>query len=129
MDRRPASADFLRIRTANLAASVSLIALIALCLAWELWLAPLRPGGSWLALKALPLLAPLFGILHGRRYTHQWASLLIQLYLLEGAARATSDSGTIQRLAAVEVALALVFFVAALTCARLTAPSRIKAAD
>jgi hypothetical protein len=30
----------------------SLLALIALCLAWELVLAPLRPGGSWLALKA-----------------------------------------------------------------------------
>ena len=66
------------IRLANLVAIASLLALVALCLAWELWLAPLRPGGSWLALKALPLLAPLFGLLRGRRYTHQWATLLIQ---------------------------------------------------
>src|SRR5690606_28653235 len=37
-------------------ASVCLIGLIALGLAWELWLAPLRPGGSWLVLKVIPLL-------------------------------------------------------------------------
>ena len=129
MECRPASADFQRIRSANLVANISLIALIALCLAWELWLAPLRPGGSWLALKALPLLLPLFGILRGRRYAYQWASLLIQLYLLEGLTRATTDTGLMQWLAVVEVALAVSFFVAALTYARLTAPSRIKAAD
>ncbi len=116
-------------RRASLVASISLIALIALCLAWELWLAPLRPGGSWLALKALPLLAPLFGILHGRRYTYQWSSLLIQIYLLEGLTRATSDGGMMQILAIIETVLALVFFVATLVFARLTAPSRLKAAD
>jgi len=127
MECRPASADFPRIRTANLVASISLIALIALCLAWELWLAPLRPGGSWLALKALPLLLPLFGILRGRRYAYQWASLLIQLYLLEGLTRATVDTGPMRWLAIAEVALAISFFVAALTYARLTAPSRLKA--
>jgi uncharacterized membrane protein len=127
--RRPASADFPpHARQANLAAIISLIALIALCLAWELWLAPLRPGGSWLALKSLPLLAPLFGILHGRRYTHQWSTLFIQAYLLEGLVRATSDSGMMQLLAIVEVLLALVFFVATLSYSRLTAPSRLKAA-
>jgi len=126
-DRRLASADFTWLpQQVNLAASVSLIALIALCLAWELWLAPLRPGGSWLVLKALPLLAPLFGILRGQRYTHQWSTLFIQLYLLEGLVRVTSDSGMMQFLAAVEVTLALVFFVATLTYARLTAPSRLK---
>jgi uncharacterized membrane protein len=108
---------------------VSLIALIALCLVWELWLAPQRPGGSWLVLKALPLLAPLFGILRGKRYTYQWASLLIQIYLLEGLARATSDNGTMQLLAIIELVLALIFFAATLVFVRQTAPSRIKAAD
>jgi uncharacterized membrane protein len=116
-------------RLCNLVAIASLLLLISLCLAWELWLAPLRPGGSWLALKALPLLAPLFGILHGRRYTHQWASLLIQLYLLEGLTRATSDSGAMQVLAVAEVAVASVFFAATVCYARATAPSRIKAGD
>ena len=48
-------------------ASGLLVALVVLCLAWELWLAPLRPGGSYLALKALPLMIPLIGILDGKR--------------------------------------------------------------
>ncbi|MDP2169217.1 MAG: DUF2069 domain-containing protein [Rhodocyclaceae bacterium] len=116
-------------RTCNHAAITSLLLLIVLCLAWELWLAPLRPGGSWLALKALPLLAPLFGILHARRYTHQWASLLILLYLLEGLTRAFSDNGMMQLLAIVEVVLALVFFMATLCFARATARQHIKAGD
>ncbi|OIR03888.1 hypothetical protein GALL_140690 [mine drainage metagenome] len=109
------------LRALNLAASISLIALIILCLAWELWLAPLRPGGSMLALKALPLLAPLFGILRGRRYTHQWAALLILLYLAEGLVRATSDSGAMRAAAVAETLLALVFFLAAIFYARQSA--------
>jgi uncharacterized membrane protein len=125
--RRPATADFAR--RANFAAIITLIALIALCVVWELWLAPLRPGGSWLVLKALPLLAPLFGILRGKRYTHQWASLLIQLYLLEGLARTASDSGPMRWLALAEVALALAFFAAAASYARLTAPLRLTTGD
>ncbi len=101
-------------RAAYLAACASLIALIFLCLAWELWLAPLRPGGSWLALKALPLLAPLFGILRGRAYTYQWALLLILAYFIEGVVRAWSESGTAARLSQIEIALALAFFVSAI---------------
>ncbi len=100
-------------------ASASLIALIALCVAWELWLAPLRPGGSWLVLKALPLLLPLFGILHGRVYTYRWSTLLIWLYFTEGAVRAWSDRGDSATLALFEVALSLVFFVAAAWYARM----------
>jgi uncharacterized membrane protein len=94
----------------RLLASVSLIALIFLCLAWELWLAPIKPGGSWLVLKAVLLLAPLFGILRGKRYTYKWTSLLIQLYLLEGLVRATSDNGLAQWLAIAETILAAVLF-------------------
>lgn len=100
-------------------ASASLIALIALSVAWELWLAPLRPGGSWLVLKVLPLLLPLFGILHGRVYTYRWSTLLIWLYFTEGAVRAWSDSGISATLASLEVALSLVFFIAAAWYARL----------
>ncbi|HUW39333.1 MAG TPA: DUF2069 domain-containing protein [Rhodocyclaceae bacterium] len=109
------------LRALNLTASVSLVALIVLCLTWELWLAPLRPGGSMLALKALPLLVPLFGILRGRRYTHQWAALLILLYLAEGLVRAASDTGAMRAAAAAETLLALVFFLAAIFYARLSA--------
>ncbi len=102
-----------------LGACLSLLALIFLSLAWELWLAPLRPGGSWLALKALPLLLPLMGILHGRRYTFQWASMLILAYVAEGVVRSFGDCGISAALALVEALLALVFFVSAVFYARL----------
>ncbi|HMW16686.1 MAG TPA: DUF2069 domain-containing protein [Accumulibacter sp.] len=108
------------IRLAYLTACVSLIALIFLCLAWELRLAPVQVGGSWLALKCLPLLAPLFGILHGRRYTYQWASMLILLYFTEGIVRATTDHGLGQGLAIGETVLSLFFFAATVTYARQT---------
>jgi len=105
-------------RAASLAASACLIALILLGLAWELRLAPLRPGGSWLVLKVLPLLLPLFGILRGKRYTYRWSALLIWLYVAEGATRAWSDSGTSAQLAVVELVLALGFFAAAVAYLR-----------
>jgi len=98
----------------------SLAALILLCLAWELWLAPLRPGGSLLALKALPLALPLSGVIQGRRYTYQWSSMLILAYLAEGVTRAWSERGTSQLLASMEILLSLLFFAAAVSYARLT---------
>lgn len=100
-------------------AALSLIALILLGLAWELWLAPLRPGGSWLVLKVLPLLLPLRGILHGRLYTYRWASLLIWLYVLEATVRMMSDPGLSAILAAISLGLALAFFVSAAAYIRL----------
>jgi len=103
-----------------LGACVSLLSLIFLSLAWELWLAPLRPGGSWLALKTLPLLLPLMGILHGRRYTYQWASMLILAYLAEGVVRAITERGMASTLALAEVLLALGFFACAVFYARLS---------
>lgn len=102
----------------HLIASCSLIALIFLCLAWELHLAPIQAGGSWLVLKCMPLLLPLFGILHGRRYSFQWASMLILLYFTEGVVRAMSETGTSRWLAVAEIALSLTFFSAATAYAR-----------
>ena len=90
----------------------SLIGLIALCLAWELLLAPLRPGGSWLALKALPLCIPLAGLLKNRMYTYRWVSLVIWLYFIEGVVRAWSDKKPGNYLAMLEIALCLLLFVA-----------------
>jgi uncharacterized membrane protein len=106
----------------RLAASASLLALLALCLAWELWLAPLRPGGSLVALKALPLTLMVWGIVAGLRYTYQWSSMLILAYFAEGAVRAWSERGAAQWLAAAEIALSLVFFASALAYARWTRP-------
>jgi uncharacterized membrane protein len=102
----------------RVAALGSLAALIVLCLAWELWLAPLRPGGSLVALKALPLALPLAGILAGRRTTYQWSSLLILGYFAEGATRAWSDAGLSRQLASLEVLLSLAFFAAVVAYAR-----------
>jgi uncharacterized membrane protein len=103
--------------------STSLVALIILAVVWELWLAPLRPGGSLLVLKALPLLPAVMGIIRGKRYTHQWASLLSLLYLAEGVVRATSDTGPSVPLAWLETALAIAFFAGTVGYARATRPS------
>ena len=105
-------------RAAWLAACASLVALVFLTLAWELFLAPVRPGGSWLALKSLPLLVPLFGVLRERRYTFQWSTLLIWAYAAEGATRMYTDSGTAAVLAALELVLALAYFFAAVAWLR-----------
>ena len=111
-----------RRESAWLAACAAIVALILLSLAWELWLAPLRPGGSWLVLKVVPLLVPLFGLLHGRRYAFQASTLLIWIYAAEGATRALTDSGTSAQLALLELVLALVFFGAAVAYVRSTRP-------
>lgn len=105
----------------RLTASASLIALIMLCLAWEGWLAPLRPGGTLLILKAVPLLLPLFGVLRGKRYTYQWSSMFILLWFTEGTVRAYADSGLSSALALAEIALAVLFFFSAVFYARQTA--------
>lgn len=114
----------------QLITSISLIALIFLCLGWELWWAPLRPGGSWLVLKAVFLLAPLFGILRGKRYTYKWLSLFIQFYLLEGVTRATSEHGLAQQLAIAESLLAVIIFIVCILFVRATRlPQEEKAAS
>ena len=107
-------------RVAQTIASASLIALTFLCVAWELWLAPVRTGGSALVLKALPLLLPLFGVLRGKRYTYQWSSMLIFAYFTEGVVRAWSERGAGQVLAIAEIVLSMIFFTAAVCYARFT---------
>lgn len=109
-------------------AIITLIALIALCITWETFLAPIRPSGSWLMLKVLPLLLPLFGILRGKRYTFQWSSMLILLYFIEGVVRAWSDKPPSSTLASIEIALSCAFYFAAIAYANLTAPSVISPA-
>ena len=90
----------------------SLLGLIVLALAWELVLAPLRPGGSWLVLKVLPLTLPLAGLLKNRMYTYRWLSLMVWLYAAEGAVRLTSDRGPSALLAGLELLLCMVLFAA-----------------
>jgi uncharacterized membrane protein len=103
-----------RNRPAAFGATTALVALIALSVAWEWWLAPLRPGGSALVLKAVPLLLALPGVWRRRLYTLQWASMLILLYFAEGIVRGWSDRGLSAGLGWLEAALSVVFFVCTL---------------
>ncbi|MBI2726761.1 MAG: DUF2069 domain-containing protein [Polaromonas sp.] len=93
-------------------AAGSMMGLIVLGFAWEMWLSPIRPGGSLLALKVLPLCLPLAGVLKNRMYTYRWLSLLVWVYFTEGATRAWSDRPPGNYLAMIEVALCLLLFVA-----------------
>jgi uncharacterized membrane protein len=94
-------------------ALLSVALLIAWCLAWELVLAPLHPGGSWLALKAVPLLFPLVGVIKRDLYTLQWSSMMILAYFTEGVVRGWSDAVR-PWLGWGEAGLVLVFFLCAL---------------
>ncbi len=98
----------------HLTSVVCLLGLIMLCTAWELVLAPLRPGGSWMAIKALPLMLPLAGVLRHNIYTLQWASMLVLLYFTEGVVRAWSEYGVSAALASTEIFLSTVFFFCAI---------------
>jgi uncharacterized membrane protein len=102
------------------AAATTLVALAVVCLAWELAVAPLRPGGSLLALKALPAILPVAGVLQRRRYTLQWSSLLIFGYVAEGLVRTATDIGASRAMAAAELLLALAYFALAVAFLRAT---------
>ncbi len=104
-------------QAARRAAAVTWVALLLLAVLWEWLLAPLRPGGSWLLLKAVPLLLPLAGVLRGDVKIMQWALLLVLLYIAEGSVRA-ADPPPAGTLAMIEIALGLVFFIAAIVYLR-----------
>lgn len=92
-------------------AIASLLALLLWCMVWEIWFAPLRPGGTLLFLKALPLAFAVRGVARGSLYTIQWASMLVLLYLMEGVVRVMSDPpGPSISAAWIEIVLASVFF-------------------
>ncbi len=113
-----------RAQTAHLFAFSCLLALFALCILWEWQIAPIRPGGSWLVLKAVPLLFPILSLVRNaprRRYTYQWSTLFIWIYFTEGIVRAWSDIERVSRLvAATEVLLCVGFFCAAVMFVRAT---------
>ena len=95
------------------------LGLMALGLAWELVLAPLKGGTGALAWKVLPLAFAVTGLLKHRMYTFRWLSMLILLYFTEGVVRGTTDTGLSQQLAWVETALSLAVFVACSVYVRL----------
>ena len=121
-----------RLRHIGLARAVTVLltgGLIALGLAWELWLAPLPGGTGALALKVLPLTLAIAGLLRHRLYTYRWLSLLVWLYFTEGVVRATGDAGWSQGLAMLETALSVLLFAACAVYVRLrlkVLPAKVK---
>ena len=99
-------------------AVAAVVALVLLELMWELLLAPLRPGGSWLVLKAIPLALAWPGVARGARKARQWVALLLPLYVAEGIVRALTESGRHAALAGMATAVALVAFIALLAAFR-----------
>ena len=89
-----------------------LVGLVVLGLGWELAWAPVKPGGSLIALKVVPLCFALAGLLKNRMYTYRWLSLLVWIYFTEGVVRAWGDKPPSNWLAMVEVALCLGLFAA-----------------
>jgi uncharacterized membrane protein len=99
------------------AALLATLALVEIC--WELWLAPLKPGGSWLALKALPLVALWPAVVRGRTRALQWALLLLPWYFAEGVVRGFSESGRHALCAVTAAALSLATVASGLAYVRL----------
>jgi uncharacterized membrane protein len=106
-------AVLVRARTVALA---SLVGLIVLGLAWELWLAP--TGARTWAIKVLPLAFAVAGIARFRMFTHRWVSLLVWLYVTEGLVRGVTERGLSMTLAWLQVLLCLVLFAACSTHVR-----------
>lgn len=114
LSNSPASPPVLNVLLQR-SAILSLLGLITLCVLWETWLAPLRPGGTLLFLKALPLAFAVRGVARGSLYTIQWASMLVLLYLMEGVVRVMSDpAGPSISMAWGEIALSSIFFLSAI---------------
>ena len=94
----------------QLLATAAFIDVLILCICWEWFISPLRPGGSWLILKSVPLLFAIPGIWQGKVYTMQWASMLILIYITEGLVRIL-EKGANFWLALLEIILATIGFV------------------
>ena len=98
-------------------AIASLVTLIAWCVLWEMVIAPLKPGGSWMVLKAVPLLFPLLGVIKRDLYTLQWTSMMVLLYFTEGVVRGWSDK-VMPWLGWGEAAIVIVYFMCAILYVR-----------
>jgi len=89
-------------------------ALVLFLILWETVLAPVRPGGSWLVLKALPLALVWPGIARGRLRSRQIASLLLPFYFAEAIVRAVTEPGRHALVAGAAAVVCVAAFVALL---------------
>ena len=101
-------------------ASLSLIGLIILNLLWEIFYNPLRSEGSLMVIKSVVLLIPLPGILKKNRYTYQWSSMCILLFLIEGIVRFYSETGVSQSMALYQIMLSGIFFLSTMFFCKVT---------
>lgn len=78
---------------ARWATLVGYFGLLILLVAWNAWLSPpdTMPVALVLLLLVGPLLLPMRGLLHGRRYTHAWTSFLAMFYFILGVGTAWAD--------------------------------------
>lgn len=140
MSERPAPPDVAlaapsippRVRATRTVALAALVALVVLGIAWESVVAPI--GRGTLAFKVLPLALALPGLLRWRLYTCRWLSLLVWLYVAEGAMRLRDPLPHVGLCAALEITLALVLFTACalqvrwrLAAGRVGTPGRVTA--
>ena len=86
MSRKPRLESPPRARTGRILTLIGYFGLLALIINWFTWLSPpvQVPRSLVLAALAIPLLFPLRGILHSKRYTHQWVGFLSMLYFIIG---------------------------------------------
>jgi len=96
---------------------------LGLLTAWYSWLAPPThfPVALILLITLVPLLFPLRGLLHGRKYTFAWSCFLALLYFTHGVMEAYSSAVT-RQLGLVEVLCTSVWFVAAMAYVRKKEP-------
>ncbi|NOX09468.1 MAG: DUF2069 domain-containing protein [Gammaproteobacteria bacterium] len=84
-----------------------------LLISWYTLLAPSNalPTALILLLLVGPLLFPLRGLLHGRRYTYAWSLFLSLLYFTHGAVEAYSNTEA-QLYGLLEVIFSVIWFIA-----------------
>jgi len=100
---------------------VSYFGLLILLSSWIIYFDPPKNSTTSLALIFIltPLLIALRGILHGKRYTYAWSSMLILFYFMHGVVEAwANEDQTIKILALIEVFLSVVFFIGAILYVR-----------
>ncbi|WJW76067.1 DUF2069 domain-containing protein [Thiohalobacter sp. IOR34] len=111
-------------RRAALAAVLSgELGILALLVLWYGWLSPSPrlPAAFVLLLLGGPLLLPLRGLLHGRRYTVKWSLFLALGYFTHGVLEAYSTPAD-RWLALLEIGLSLLWFVGGIRYVRDTRP-------
>lgn len=94
--------------------------LLILLVLWYTILAPstVIPVSIMLIIFVVPLLFPLRGLLHARRYTHQWSSYLALFYLIHGLVEIYSTPAE-RVLAGFEILFSLLLYTGCILYSRL----------